>query len=250
LINQEVEGVKSTQDVVIGAVEVGPLLPQLVELLHTALGALLQLSDRPELDGAGGTCLGACGLQAALQAVVAQRTLFGGIRGGVDVDDAKRARPDAISAAVTDIGLDHHGVEFGADDGAGRTDFEAACLDAMLTHVAHHQPAADGTIFAKLLDEFDVAPVDAIQALRIVITIAAELAHAAVGGGKLIPFLAGDLARLAPDAHGGIGIKPHGLRHHAFSTLHTKALPSWMDTFGSPTNDVSSFTASPVTIPW
>jgi len=120
----------------------------------------------------------------------------------------------------------------------------------MLAHVTHHQPAANRTIFAKLLDELDMAPVDAIQALGVIVAIAAELAYPTVGGGKLIPFLTGDLAGLAADAHRSIGVESHGLRHHAFSTLHTKALPSWMDTFGSPTNDVSSFTASPVTIPW
>src|SRR5437867_2777398 len=37
--------------------------------------------------------------------------------------------------------------------------------------------------------------------------------------------------------------------HHAFSTLHTKALPSWMLTLGSPTSEVSVFTTSPFTTP-
>jgi len=107
---------------------------------------------------------------------------FGRCSRRVDVDDAEWARPDAISAAITDVGLDDHGVELGADDGAGRTDFEATRLDAMFAHITHHQPAADGTIFAKLLDERDMAPVDAIQASRVVIAIATELADTAVGG--------------------------------------------------------------------
>jgi hypothetical protein len=205
LIDQQVEGVEPAQDVVIGAVAVGPLLPQLVELLEAALGALLQLSDRPELDGAGGTCLGACGLQATLQTVVAQGALLRGIRRRVKIDDAKRARPDAILSAIADIRLDDHAVEFGTDDGAGRTDFEATRLHAMFAHVTHHQPAADGMIFAKLLDELDMAPVNAIQALGVIVAIAAELAYTAVGGGQLIPFLAGDLAGSAADAHHGSG---------------------------------------------
>src|SRR5690606_40821261 len=33
--------------------------------------------------------------------------------------------------------------------------------------------------------------------------------------------------------------------HQSFSTLQTNALPSWIDTFGSPTKEVSSLTTSP-----
>ncbi len=43
--------------------------------------------------------------------------------------------------------------------------------------------------------------------------------------------------------------KAHPLGHHAFSTSHTKALPSWIETLGSPTSDVSSLTTSPVETP-
>src|SRR6267142_2342078 len=68
-------------------------------------------------------------------------------------------------------------------------------------------------------------------------------------GRKLVPFLARDLAGLAADTHGRVREEAHRLGHQAFSTLQTKALPSWIVTFGSPTSDVSSFTMSPVTNP-
>ncbi len=37
--------------------------------------------------------------------------------------------------------------------------------------------------------------------------------------------------------------------HHAFSTLHTNAFPSWMLTLGSPTMDVRVLTTSPLATP-
>ena len=122
----------------------------------------------------------------------------------------------------------------------------------------------------ELLDELDVPPVDAVEPARVVVAVAAQRVDAAVGAGKLVPLLARHLARLAADADGGVGVEPHRLSHrpptrpvgrrdrsassasrrHAFSTLHTNALPSWMETFGSPTRVVSSLTTSPVDRPF
>jgi hypothetical protein len=96
----------------------------------------------------------------------------------------------------------------------------------MFADVAHHQPAAGDTVGTELFDKLDVAPVNAIQALGVIIAIAAELAHAAVLSRELIPFFAGDLTGFAANTDGGIRVKAHRLCHHAFSTLHTKALPS------------------------
>src|SRR5207245_11555342 len=102
----------------------------------------------------------------------------------------------------------------------------------------------------ELLDEADVPPVDAVQLAGVVVAVAAQLADSAVLGRELIPFLARNLARLAADANRGVGEESHGLRHfHAFSTLQTNALPSWIDTLGSPTQAVRSLTTSPVLNP-
>src|SRR5438067_9583527 len=134
-------------------------------------------------------------------------------------------------------------------DDDGGYHLEASCLDAVLADVAHHQPAAVvGAL--ELLDEADVPPVDAVQLAGVVVAVAGELADPAVRGRELVPFLARDLARFAADANRGVGEESHGLRHfHAFSTLQTNALPSWIDTLGSPTQDVRSLTTSPVLRP-
>src|SRR4029077_20918060 len=99
--------------------------------------------------------------------------------------------------------------------------------DAVLAHVAHHQPAAVGAVLAELLDELHMAPVDAGESPGVVVASARQHAPTAVRGRQLVPLLARDLARLAADAHRGVGKKPHRLVTHAFSTLHTNALPSW-----------------------
>ena len=121
-------------------------------------------------------------------------------------------------------------------------------------------------VLAELLDEFDVPPVGPVQPAGVVVAVAAHLVLAAAGGGQLVPLLARHLAGLAADADGGVGSRsPSGsdsdpqsapaspaavpARHHAFSTLHTNALPSWIVTLGSPTSAVSVFTTSPVTTP-
>src|SRR3989442_4910568 len=171
-----------------------------------------QLGDRSELYRVRGTRLRARGLEPHLEPVVAEGALLRGARHRVDVDDTERAGGDARAAAVADVGLDHHRVELGADDGAGRTHFQAPCLDAVLAHVAHHQPAA--VVWAlELLDEAHVPPVDAVQPAGVVVAIAAQLPDAAVLGRELVPFLARDLARFAPDANRGVGEESHGLGH-------------------------------------
>src|SRR5256884_129447 len=189
------------------------------------------------------------GLQPHLEPVVAERAFLRRTGHRVDVDDPERACGDARPAAVADVRLNHDGVEFGTDDGAGGTHLQASCLDAMLADVAHHQPAAVvGTL--ELLDEADVPPVDTVQLAGVVVAVAGEVPDPAVRGRELVPFLARDLARFATDANRGVGEESHGLRHfHAFSTLQTNALPSWIDTFGSPTQDVRSLTTSPVLKP-
>src|SRR2546422_8272000 len=171
-----------------------------------------QFDDRPELDRVCGAGLRARGLEPHLEPVVAERALLRRTGHRVDIDDAERARGDARPAAVADVRLDHDGVEFGTDDGAGGTHLQASCLDAMLADVAHHQPAAVvGTL--ELLDEADVPPVDAVQLAGVVVAVAAQLPDPAVLGRELVPFLTRDLARFAPDANRGVGEESHGLRH-------------------------------------
>src|SRR6185503_12472266 len=98
--------------------------------------------------------------------------------------------------------------------------------------------------------EAHVAPVDAVQPPRVVVAVTRQRVDAAVRGRQLVPLLARHLARLAADADRGVREEAHRLRHgQAFSTLHTKALPSWIVTLGSPTSAVSSLTMSPVTTP-
>src|SRR5207248_696671 len=81
----------------------------------------------------------------------------------------------------------------GADDGTGRTHFQAPRLHAVLAHVAHHQPAAVIRTL-ELLDEADVPPVDAVEPAGVVVAVPGELPDPAVLGGELVPFLARDLA--------------------------------------------------------
>src|SRR6266699_2331148 len=68
-------------------------------------------------------------------------------------------------------------------------------------------------ILGELLDELHVTPVGTVQAARVVVAVATHRAHAAMGAGKLVPLLAGDLARLAADADGGVRVESHGLGH-------------------------------------
>src|SRR2546425_7577241 len=161
-----------------------------------------------------------------LQAVVAQGAFLHCPRGRVDLDDTEWTGRNTVATAIAHIGLNDHRVKLGADDGPRRAYFQATGLHAVFTHVAHHQPAAVAAVGAKLLDEFDVSPVDAIQTARVIIAVAPQLPHAAVFGRKLVPLLTGHLAGPAAHTHRGVGVKPHCLGHYALSTLHTKALPS------------------------
>src|SRR5216683_16208 len=250
LVHEQVEGVEPAEHGLVGPVQIGAGLPGLVELSDPAPGHLLQIGDRAEVDGLGRAGLGARGLEAHLHPVIAERAFLGGARHRVEADHPEGARADAIPAAVARVRLDDHRVELGPDDGAGRTHLEAAGVRAVLADVAHHEPAPVLAVGAELLDELHVPPVGAVELARIVVAVPAEDADAAVSGRELVPLLAGHLTRLAPDAHGRVGEETHRLRHQAFSTLHTKALASWIETLGSPTSAVSSLAASPTTSPW
>src|SRR5205809_943353 len=211
-VDEEVERIEPAERPFrVGAVELG-LHALRLELVDALVGPRAQLGDRPELDRVRGAGLRARGLEPHLEPVVAERAFLRRTGHRVDIDDAERARGDARPAAVADVRLDHDGVELGPDDGTGGAHLQASCLDAVLAHVAHHQPAAVVRTL-ELLDEPDVPPVDAVQLAGVVVAVAAQLPDPAVLGGELGPFLARDLARFAPDANGGVGEESHGLRH-------------------------------------
>src|SRR5256885_240983 len=208
------------------SVQVGAALAGLRQLAQSRLGHLPQICDRAEVDGFGRARLGARGLEAHLHPVVAEGAFLRRARYRIDVDDPEGARADAVAAAVAGVRLDDDGVELRPDDGARRAHLEAAGVDAVLADVAHHQPAPLASVRAELLDELHVTPVDAVEMASVVIAIAAQGTNATIRRRKLIPLLAGDLARLAADAHRRIREEPHRLAHEPFSTLQTKAFPS------------------------
>src|SRR5690606_22087670 len=136
-------------------------------------------------------------------AVVAQRALLRRVRDRVDVDDAERARADAVAASVARVGLDHHRVELRPDDRSGGAHLQTPRLHAVLADIAHHQPPAVVRLI-ELLDELHVPPRGAAQPHGVVVAESTQL-PGLFRGGKLIPVLAADLARLAPDADGSVG---------------------------------------------
>src|SRR5205823_2614108 len=112
------------------------------QVVDAATGALHQQRHLAELDAVGRTCFGAGRLETIGQALVAERALVGFAVKHAQVGHAERAGRHAVAAPVADVLLDHHGIEFGADDGAGRAGLHAAGPDAVLADVAQHQPAA------------------------------------------------------------------------------------------------------------
>ena len=122
--------------------------------------------------------------------------------------NAERAGRDAIATTITDVILDNHGAEFGADDGPGRTCVQATGMHAMLADIAQHQPG--DAVPRWSFDERYVTPRGGSEVDGIVIT---ESGHREGRRGsisrQLIPLLAGNLARFATDTDGRIGEKPN-----------------------------------------
>src|SRR6266545_5499297 len=211
IVDEKIEGVQATQRPIrIVTVEPGAHFALRLELVHALLRPRAQLADRPELDRIGRASFGAGGLEPDATAIVTEGALLRRARDYVHIDDAKGTAGDAGAAAVAHIRLDHHGVELGADDRAGRAHLDTAGLDAVLAHVAHHEPAAIVRA-VELLDELDVPPVRAVELARVVVAVARHFRHAAVRGRQLIPVFARHLARLAADTDGRVGEEPHRL---------------------------------------
>src|SRR5204863_7688230 len=103
------------------------------------------------------------------------------------------------------------------EERARRADVEARGVCAVLAHVARHQPAQRllverGRLALEqqgllLLDERDVAPRVRPERRRVVVARTGPEDPVVRAD---VPLLAGDLARLAADAHGGVGEEADG----------------------------------------
>ena len=87
-----------------------------------------------------GQALAQAGVISSRKPVITKGTFPGAAILFATVDHAERAVDDAITAAVADIRLNIDRIEFGADDRAGRTAFQAPRARAMLTDVGRKQP--------------------------------------------------------------------------------------------------------------
>ena len=141
-------------------------------------------------------------------------------------DHAERARRHAVPAPVADIVLDHHRAELRAHQRTSRADIQAGRLGAVLAHVAGHQPAkVMALIGGRLFDKCHVPPRRGAKARSVVVGHAGQQ-EPVLGHG--VPFLAGDLAGLAADAHRGVGEEPDPRRVVALVTglaLHVGQRP-------------------------
>ena len=189
-VHQEIKRIQPAEDFFIRPVQVSAFLSRGLELFNPFLRAFAQLGDGAELNRLGWTRFRAGRLQAALHPVITEGALLCGARCRIHFDDAKGTSRNTVAAAVASVRLDYDSIEFSADDGAGWTNFKTRGLHAVFADIAHQQPAAVFPVIGKLLDEFDVTPVDAVEPARVIVAVAAERVFATVSGGKLVPFLA------------------------------------------------------------
>src|SRR6185436_18716378 len=168
-----------------------------------------------ELDRLGGARLGARRGEVGLESPVTERALLRDARLLAEADDVVRAGRDAVPAAVADVRLDVDGVELRLDDRVGRADLHARRERAVLAHVAHHRPGNPALRLLRL-DEPDVPPVLLVELPGVVVAVE-ELRRVPL---ELVPLLAGDLARLAPDTEGHIGEEPDRPGHLSLALPH------------------------------
>src|SRR5882672_9049477 len=102
-VHQQVERVQPAVHLLVGAVEIRPVLPRPVELLHPRSRSLSKLADGPKLDRLGRAGFRAGGLHPALQPVVTERALLRRLGDRVDVDHAERTGRDAVAAAIASV---------------------------------------------------------------------------------------------------------------------------------------------------
>src|ERR1017187_124106 len=229
LIEQEEERPGATDAVIgIGAVELRLGDARGVERIDSVLRAHTQLIQIAVLDRLRRACLRAGRGHAVSETVVAQGALLCDAdiacarRALAAVDDTERARRDAVPAAIANVVLHHNCPELGAHERPGGTHVEAGSVGAVLADIRRHQPAnaglraIQGPVLARsgrndrqrcearcgdrpsrLLDEGDMAPRARPETTGVVVRHAEHL-EAVLG--DAVPLLAGDLARLAPDA--------------------------------------------------
>src|SRR3954454_16421660 len=113
---------------------------------------------------------------------------------------SERAGNDAVSTAVANVRLDENTAEFGTDDSTGRASFKTTGYFAMLANVRGKAPGRHVGIVAtearlrRRFHELHMPPCRVTHGPRIVITEACPVEPVLF---DLVPFLAGNFARLA-----------------------------------------------------
>src|SRR5205823_1301328 len=104
------------------------------------------------------------------------------------------------------VRLHIHRAEFGADDGARRTVFEAAGASAVFADVGGHEPGESARVLHadghRAFDETDVTPRGRTERHGVVVGHAAEVVTIV---GQLVPLFAGDLTGLATNTESSVG---------------------------------------------
>src|SRR3954462_3751437 len=124
------------------AIDIGAGHATTMQVCFAPPGTFLELANLTELDGVRWASLGTGRFQATLEPIVAKRALVRLAVQQADIDDTERTNRNAVSAAVADVLLHNHRVEFGANASAARARLQTGCVVAVFADVAHHQPPA------------------------------------------------------------------------------------------------------------
>src|SRR5215470_3090505 len=247
------------------------------QLIDAMIGDLDEPLFRPELQAAGRARLDASGFKAIGDAVGAERAFVNLLGPFVQPRDVERAARHAVLTADTILLLEVHdaiGVLY--DRPRRRARLQTAGFRAMLALIFRHQPAQ---ALAAIRVPFDVL-VEANQVPEVrgqigLCLICAELDlrrfNRLIDPQQIVPFLTGDLARLAPDAGrgidelgdprriahacgrrsaGGDAFEFHVARHiYTFSRLTRNALYSGVDELGSSAVGVRVLASGPADPP-
>src|SRR5580704_9552749 len=114
-------------------------------MLDALIRARAEIIQPPKHDRFSRTDFGACRNQSALLAIITKRALERAARIvkrlRPAINYAKRARHNAIAAAVADIVLHQHRADFGSNDRSGRARLKATSFFAVLANVGQENPA-------------------------------------------------------------------------------------------------------------
>jgi hypothetical protein len=115
------------------------------QLLHALCRARAQIIEPPEHDRFSRTNLGARRREATLLAIVTKRAFECaagvGQRVRTAIDHTKRARDNAIPAAVANVVLHEHRSDFGPNNCARGTGFKTTGFLTVLAHIGEKDPA-------------------------------------------------------------------------------------------------------------